>query len=239
MTGSDAAGTYLWRVDDTDITELDSAPGGKQPTMAIAAGDRVAWAWRTTDASWDTTLASVKAADGSDRVELETLTDAGSSTFMTSVNAGADDWIFFHTTGPNPTAYAMPVDGSASAVTHDDSAWQGVAQSGKRLVPFGDVAPRDISEVFLVTAAGGTTPDDQDLSVIAADSPADTPVELGTLDEESGVPMVFMSHLGLGPHRLLVTGSDLVYANTRATQSAVTLVSDPEPGARFRLLGGF
>lgn len=239
MTGKDSSGIYLWRVDGTEVIELDSAPSGNQPTMAIAAGDRVAWAWRTTDDSWDTTLASVTAENGSGRVELETLIDAGSTTFMTSVNAGVDGWIFYHTSGLNPTAYARPADGSTSPISHADSAWQGVSQRGEQFIPFGDLAPRDISEVFLSTAAGGATPDDHDLSVLDAANPADTPVELGTFDEQSGVPMVFMSRYGLGPHRLLVTANDLVYANTRVTGSVQTVVTDSEPGARFRLLGGF
>ncbi len=240
MTGRDVDGNYLWRVDASGVEVIDQAAADTTATMAVAVDDRVVWAWRTTDDSWDSELRSVAANGGTAPFVLDSLSDASDTTFVTTIRASANGWVFYNLTGMDPEARAIPADGSTDAITFQDQQWQGGSNPADTVEGFGAAPPREASEVFLVEvdASPGTIAE-QRLRVLDAANPANPPVDLGALDEEAGFPSVMMTEFGLGPHRLMITGSDLVYANSRVSGSAVTLVSDTEPPPGFRLLGGF
>jgi len=76
---------------------------------------------------------------------------------------------------------------------------------------------------------------------VSAEDPAGTLVSLGTVDQEVLGPSGMMPVFGLGPHRLIRVGPDLVYTNSRIRHSTQTLVRGfPEPESPVLLpLSGF
>ena len=134
---------------------------------------------------------------------------------------------------------ALVFDGPIDATTsYENAAWVG-ASHAIRYAPATGLP--EITELFLVednqiAVEPGASPDaTQELFVVDPNEPG-TRYSLGELDQATFGPDVNMTPFAYGPHRLMRSAGDLIYANTRDQGSARTIKQgseDPEPNLLF------
>ncbi len=215
----------LHKVDANGSTQLETAgPDPSQGAFLVATDDRLVWGWNDGSSVDEITESEVRAAakDGS---SLESLY-SGAGALSTVVRGSASGWVFFteaELSGTSLTsdAHAVMADDGGQQKTFPDAAWQGASHPEDAAYE-AELATQPVEHVFLVE---GTN---DELFVVDAATPgdADSKVSLGALEQDNLLgPSVMMSNFGLGPHRLMKSVNDLVYADVRAADSAQTVMA--------------
>lgn len=238
---------HLYRIDEGGVTRIDQGDVDTEPVFMVPTDDRVVWGVRDEEAQIDQVVSVTHAGSGE-----ETLAQSPSgeeTLFGTAVMGSANGWVYFNEVGVaaggfEMAAYAAQADGSDTR-TFEDAQWQGASNPADVFVltPAGG---QRISEVFLVETENPDPALESPQTIKAFDATDPDPednarfVNLGQLEEEATGPAVLMGSIGLGPHRFITTGNDLVHVDTSSSSNASeTVVTDPEDVPRFRTISGF